>query len=176
VTPVVDAVLAMRPTALLHAQATKVLSDQVFVMPASAMVILCRDPDRAALDQALAQLPAIQTGAFDPLRISVAGNAIILGRMDLSRAPTASSVSPDVTYTAVYNHRAEWPHYKKLFDVVDTHAASPEMAVSSSVPAFFSGNVQSLGETLPRLRSASITSADRGAIVEETIRYQLAQP
>ncbi len=174
--PLLDALLAMQPTALLHVQTTRVLRDQVFVLPDSALVVICKQPARAALDQALARLPAIQTGALDPLQASVEGNALVLGRLALPRAATAASIAQDVTYTAVYNHRAEWLHYKKLFDVLNTHAASPEMPMSNSAPAFFSGNIQSLGDTLSRLRSASIVSADRGAVVNETVRYQYPHP
>jgi hypothetical protein len=70
----------------------------------------------------------------------------------------------------------EWPRYKKLFQVIDTHAASPEMQVSNSVPAFFSNNLRSLGDTLAGLRSASIVTADSGGeVVHETVRYEMGK-
>ncbi len=179
-TPLVNALVAMQPTALLHLQTTTVLRDQVFVKPDSSVVVICKEPNRAALDRALAQIPAIRTGALDNLRVSADGHAIILSRIssnsNLPRTVSAPSLAPEATYTAVYNHRVEWPHYKKLFDVLNTHAASPEMAESSSAPPFFSGNLQSLGDTLSRLNSVSLISADRGAVVRETVRYELAKP
>ncbi|MGA8028052.1 MAG: hypothetical protein WB992_12990 [Bryobacteraceae bacterium] len=182
ITPLSDALLAMQPVALLHVQNTVVLRDQVFVTPSSAAVVICKQPDRAALDRALAQTSALQTGDLDPLRVSVNGRAVILARMnlpgmDLPRSTAALSLPPDATYAAVYNHLAEWGDYKKLFAVIDTHAANPEMMVSSSVPPFFSGDLKSLGETLSRLRSASILSADPGGeTVDETVRYRFTAP
>lgn len=178
ITPLVDAVLGMQPTALLQVQTTEVLRDQVFVMPNSAAVVICKQPDRAALDRALAQVSALQREDLDPLKVAVSGNAVILARMDLPRSTAAPSLTNnDVTYTAVYNHLAAWADYKRLFAVIDTHAANPETNVSNSVPPFFSGNVRSLGDVFTRLRSASIVSAERGGeTIHETVRYQFTRP
>lgn len=177
ITPLVNVLLAMQPLALLHVQSTAVLRDQVFVMPNSGVAILCKQPDRAALDEALVKTPALMREDLDPLQVSISGQAVILTRVDLARSTAASSLPAGATYTAVYNHRAEWPHYKKLFGVIDTHAASPEMAVSNSAPPFFSGDLESLGDILSRLRSASIVTADPGGeTVQETVRYQFTRP
>jgi hypothetical protein len=176
ITPLVNASLAMRPTALLHVQQTAVLRDQVFVMPNSGAVIICKQPDRSAIDQALAQIEGLQRGDLDPLQVSANGNAVILSRLNLS-AGAMASLGADVTYTAAYRHQTEWPNYKKLFAVIDTRAGSPEMAVSNNVPPFFSGNVQSLGDVWSRLRNASITTSDAGGeAIHETVRYEFGQP
>lgn len=177
ITPLVKALLAMQPVTLLHVQSTAVLRDQVFVMPNGGAVILCRQPDRAALDQALSKTPALVRGDLDPLQVSVSGHAVILTRVDLARSTAAFSLPPGATYTAVYNHRAEWPHYKKLFAVIDSHAANPEMEVSNSAPPFFSGDLESLGDALARLQSAFIVTADPGGeTVQETVRYRFSHP
>ena len=176
VTPLVNAITAMQPTALLHVQASTILRDQVFVMPDSGAVIICKQPERAALDRAMAQVSNLmQTGTLDALRVSIEGNAIILTRMDLARGAPNGAVANDATYVAVYSHSAEWPHYRKLFEILDRTAANPEMTVSANTPAFFSGNLQSIGESLSRLRRISITTADRGALLRETVRYEWAQ-
>jgi hypothetical protein len=172
-TPLVDSILSMQPVGLLHVQTATVLRDQVFVLPESAVVVICKQPDRASLNNAIAQLPPLQTGALDPLRISIDGNAVVIGRLDLARTGNKPPLAPGVTYAAVYNHQAEWPHYKKLFALIDTHAINPQMTVSNSTPTFFSGNLQSLGDTFSHLRSASITSADNGSVLRETVRYEL---
>ncbi len=172
-TPLVDAVISMQPVALLHVQTTTVLRDQVFVLPESGAVVICKQTDRATLDKAIAQLPPLQTGALDPLRISIVDNAVVIGRLDLARAGNRPPLAPGVTYTAVYNHQAEWPRYKKLFAIIDTHAVNPQMPVSNSTPTFFSGNLWSLGDTFSRLRGASVVSADDGSVLRETVRYEL---
>lgn len=178
VTPLVDAVLAMQPTALLHVQATRVLRDQVFVMPASGLVIVCKQPDRAALDRALAQVSGpLGSGILDALHVEFEGNTILLTRLNLSRGSnTTAAVPSDATYVAVYNHAGEWPRYKKLFAILDRTPTGPEAPASPNSPPFFSANVQSLGDSLPRLQKASIFSADRGAVIHETVKYQLARP
>jgi hypothetical protein len=171
-----DAISAMQPVALLHAQSTAIIRDRVFVLPNSALVVICRKPDQSLLDKAMAQISGLQTGTLDPLRVSISGQAVILARMDLPRSANPPSIARDVVYTAVYDHAVEWPRYKKLFQVIDTHAASPEMQVSNSVPPFFSNNLRSLGDTLAGLRSASIVTADSGGeVVHETVRYEMGK-
>ncbi len=176
--PVVEALVAMGPTALAHIQTTSVLRDQVFVMPSSGVVVMCRQPDRAALDRALATVSnPLQTGSLDPLQVAVDGHAILLSRMELKRdSASFKQLAADVSYAAIYHHAAEWPRYKRLFSVLDRTAGVGGPGASPNTPSFFSGNVQSLGDSLSRLQSASITSADAGATVRETVQYQLAKP
>lgn len=175
--PIVNALVAMQPAALLHIQETAIARDQVFVIPNSAAVIICKQPERAALDQVIAQIPALQRGDLDPLRVSINGNAVIVGRIDLSPSASRPVIPPNVTYAATYNHRAEWANYNKLFAVIDPRPASPEVEVSNSTPHFFSGDVKSLGDAWFRLRTASIMTSDAGGeTIHETLRYQFAQP
>lgn len=177
--PLIDAIVAMQPTALLHVQATRVLRDQVFVMPSSGVVLMCKQPDRAALDRALAEVSGpLNVGSIDPLHVSVDGNVVLLTRLDLARGSSLVADFPaDTTYAAIYNHSLEWPHYKKLFAILDRNGPN-ELGgtVAATSPAFFSGNLASIGDSLARLQKASIFSADNGAIIRETERYQLSPP
>ncbi|MBV9084580.1 MAG: hypothetical protein JOZ62_18045 [Acidobacteriaceae bacterium] len=169
--PLADALMSMQPVALVHVQTTAMLDDQVFVMPASGIVAVCKQPDRNRIERALAQTAGIsQRASLDPLQVSLSGHAVMVSRLQLTPGQHAP-LPQDVTYVAVYNHGAEWPHYKKLFAIVDRTPGSPE---APETPAFFSANVRSLGDSLSRLERASILSADGGTAVHETVRYELA--
>jgi hypothetical protein len=175
--PMVTAILKMQPTALLHVQTTAVLQDQVFVMPTSGVVIICKQPDIETLKNVLAQISTVlQTGGLDPLRLSVEGNAILVTRMDLRPVASLSTVSADVTYAAVYQRALDWPQYTKLFGLIDRTPSSPETQQSQSAPPFFSRNLQSLGESWSRLQRVSIVSEERSGSVHETLRYEVSPP
>ncbi len=177
ITPLLKALVTMQPTALAHVQMTAVLRDQVFVMPQSAVVLLCQKPDRAALDQALAQVSnTLQAGSLDPLSVSVTGKIVTLSRVSLTQGEPSVNVDSSVTYLAVYDHQAEWPRYKRLFSVLDQTSQTTQPGLSASTPAFFSSNVASLGDSLGRLQRASIVSSDTGSTVGETIHYKMAKP
>lgn len=176
VTPVVEAIAAMQPLAIVHIQSTEVLDDRVFVMPNSGVVLICSKADRAALDRALAGVTSVtQTGPLDPLQVSIAGNSVILTRIGLRRGAEVA-LPTDATYTAVYNNSVEWPHYKAFFDSLDGNPASPKIPGYNREPTFFSGNLQSIGEALSRLRQASIVTQRQRTIELETVRYELSQP
>ncbi|MCX6620632.1 MAG: hypothetical protein NTY38_06070, partial [Acidobacteria bacterium] len=53
----------------------------------------------------------------------------------------------------------------------DTYQSQPGGTVA---PRFFAGNLASLGRTLLRMHSASITIRDVGDRVEEQVQYRLA--
>jgi hypothetical protein len=166
--PIVDALLAMQPTALLHVQTTGILHDQVFVEPDSGLVLVCKQTDGVALERAIARYThPVQTGDLDRLRVTVDGNTVIITRMNLGKSAQETSLPANVTYVATYSHAIEWPHYKKLFDVVDR---------SNNQQGFFASNLESLGDTLSRLQRASIQTSDLGATVHETVRYELPKP
>lgn len=177
VAPVVDALVAMQPTALLHVQTSRTLGDQVFVMPSSGIVIACKQADRDALDRALAQVRRpLGPGLVDPLNVSVNGNIVILSRLNLAQSPNPTTAVPaNARYVAVYNHAAEWPHYKKLFGILDRTPSGPEGPLTPNGPSFFSGNLESIGDSLPRLQKASIFSTDTGAVVHETVSYEFVR-
>lgn len=177
VSPVVDAIMTMQPTALLHVQTTRTSRDQVFIMPASGVVIVCKKPNRGALDRALAQVRGpLGSGLIDPLHVSVNGNIIVLSRLNLESASAPTSIPARTRYIAVYNHAAEWPHYNRLFEIIDRTPSGPEGPFTPGGKLFFSGNIESLADSLLRLQRASITATDSGAVVHETVRYEFARP
>lgn len=178
VTPVVDAVIAMQPTAMLHVQTTRTLRDQVFIMPSGGVVIVCKQPDGDALSRALAQVRTpLGPGLVDGLNVSVNGNTVVLSRMNLAPSTNALiPMTPNARYIAVYNRSAEWPRYKKLFGILDRTPSGAEGPATPNGPPFFSGNLQSLGDSLPRLQKASIFSTDTGAVIHETLNYEFARP
>ena len=174
VAPLTEALLAMEPTAMAHVQTTTVLRDGVFVLPGSGLVFICKNPDARKLEAALNQAAsASEAGSLDRLQAKVDGKVVSLSRIDLS-AGTDRRLPPQTTYVAFYNHAVEWPHYRKLFAVLDAPSGAREPGMASETPAFFSGNVGDLGTALSSLQSASIVSADSGSTVRETVRYQLA--
>ncbi|MDQ2711702.1 MAG: hypothetical protein M3Y24_05600 [Acidobacteriota bacterium] len=173
----IDSVMKMQPTALLHTQSTAVLNDRVFVLPQSGAAIQCEHADRDALERSMAGATSIlQTGSLDPLHVTVSGNMIVITRTEIARAANPPQVPDGTTYLAAFNKEVEWPHYKQLFSLVDRTPVNPIALPSQNTPTFFSGNLRSLGGTLGRLNHASIESQDNGAQLRETVRYQLRTP
>ena len=161
-----DAVMAMEPKAILHSQLTQVTGDRVFVYPQSEVSLVCAKADRAAIDTALqSSIGVVKTGSLDPLRISEDSGVLTLSRLGTRTAVKATVVSGEV-YAAAYEHAAEWPRYKQLFGVVDHK--------TGDAPAFFSGNLRSLGDSLYRLRRASMTTQEQGAVTRDTVDYEFA--
>ncbi len=172
-----NAVIGMQPTAMLHIQATSLLGDKVFVMPASATVIQCQHADRELLGASMkASTTVLQTGRLDPLNVSVSGNTIILSRMKIVRSDAAPQFPPGTTYTAVFDNSIEWPRYKQLFGVIDRNPMNPEASPAPNAPTFFSGNIRSLGDTLSRLQRVSITAQDAITETRETLHYEMSTP
>jgi hypothetical protein len=172
-----DAVIGMQPTAMVHIQATSVLGDDVFVIPASAAVIECQHADRALLEASLqASTTVLQTGSLDPLSVSFSGNTIILSRMKIARSDAAPQFPAGTTYAAVFDKSIEWPHYRRLFGVIDRNPMNPEASPAPNAPTFFSGNIRSLGDTLSRLQRASIAAQDSATETRETIDYEMSPP
>jgi hypothetical protein len=162
---VTDAIMAMQPLALLHSQMTRVADDQVFVVPESEVTIVCGKPDREKLSSVLQNAVSItKTGPLDPLRTLVESNAVVLSRLAPHSFLKPPVALPGETYAAVYEHSAEWPRYKRLFRLVDRGTAD--------APTFFSGNIRSLGDSLYRLRRASIATQEEGAVIRDTVRSE----
>lgn len=170
----VETVAAMQPTALLHVQSTVALRDNVFVVPGSAVMIGCERPDGAAFERALVGMlgSAVESGGLDPLTVRVEGNVLVLSRGEgmVSNVNTRAAATTE-TYAAGYNHAAEWPKYRKLFRLIDGPAGGP--GAPQGGPAFFAGNVQSLGDVLVRLQSASLKRTDNGNGIAETVFYEM---
>ncbi len=138
----------------------------MFVYPQSEVALVCAKADRAALDAALqSSIGVVKTGGLDLLRTSEDNGVLILSRLGTHAAVKAAVVSGEI-YAAAYEHAAEWPRYKQLFGVVDHK--------TGDAPAFFSGNLRSLGDSLYRLRRASMTTQEQGAVTRDTVDYEFA--
>jgi len=158
---VTDAVMAMRPLALLHSQVTRFTGDRVFVLPESEVALVCAKPDRGAVDS----ISLTKTGSLDPLRITVQNRALILSRLGPHTAAKAPPVLRGESYAADYEHAAEWPRYQRLFSLIDKNPGN-------NAPAFFSGNLRSLGDSLYRLQRATMVTQDEGVVTRDTVRYE----
>jgi len=160
-----DALMAMEPKALLHSQVTHVTGDRVFVLPESEVALACAKPDRTALDKALrSSINLVKTGSLDPLRTSDDNGVLLLSRLTAHAAIQAPTVVKGETYLADYEHAAEWPRYRRLFGVIDHK--------TGEAPAFFSSNLEGLGDSLYRLRRVSMTTQEEGEVTRDTVRYE----
>jgi hypothetical protein len=169
----VDAITAMQPAALLHAQSTVALRDGVFVVPESAVAIACGRADGDAVRRSLHNMlgAAVESGGLDPLTVRVEGNVLMIergsglvGNINAKAQPSAE------TYAAGYNHAAEWPKYTRLFQLIDGPAGGVR---AQGQPVFFASNMQSLGDALIRLQRASLKRTDNGNAIAETVLYEM---
>jgi hypothetical protein len=158
---VADAVMAMQPLALLHSQVTRLTGDRVFVLPASEVALVCAKPGRIPLDS----ISITKTGSLDPLRTTIEKGSVTLSRLAPHSAGKAPAVLRGESYAAGYEHAAEWARYQRLFRLIDK---SP----GNNTPAFFSGNVRSLGDSLYRLQRATMVTQDEGMVTRDTVRYE----
>jgi hypothetical protein len=194
--PAIDAILALKPRAILQIQGTTEASDHVFVVPQSTLLLAFEQPDAATLEAALVPVQralalsgtvawqkAAGTSTWGPLDTLTVREAA--GMLIVSRGPSMADQMPPkklkstpvhLTYAAGYSHAVTWPQYKKLFGVLD----QPRLAAAGSqdggdgiVPPFFSGNIQSLGDTLQRLQQIRLTSLESGDKLTEEVVYQL---
>jgi len=163
-----DAVMAMGPLALLHSQSTRVADDRVFVLPESEVSLVCAKPDLSALQGVLERaVDMTKTGALDPLRTARESNTLVVSRMPQHAFDKAPVVLPGETYVAGYDQVAEWPRYKRLFGIVDRSVPG-----APGFTGFFSANLHSLGDSLNRLRRASLLTQDEGMVTRDTVRYE----
>ncbi len=162
-----DAVMAMEPKGLLHSQVTQITGDHVFVVPESEAVFAFAKPDRPAIDKALeSSISLVHVGSLDPLEVSDGNGVVVLSRLHSQKARRTSTTVPGEVYSAGYEHASEWPHYKRLFGVIDHK--------TGDTPMLFSNNLRSLGDSLYRLRRVSMTTQQEGVVTRDTVRYELA--
>jgi hypothetical protein len=157
----------MEPKGLLHSQVTQITGDRVFVVPESEAVFAFGKADRAVLEKALEDsVSLVKLGGLDPLKTSAESSVIVLSRLRSQKPPRTATTVPGEVYNASYEHASEWPHYKRLFDVIDHK--------SGDAPVFFSNNLRSLGDSLYRLRKVSMTTQEEGVVTRDTVHYELA--
>jgi hypothetical protein len=186
--------------AMLAIGSTSVQPDGVFVGTESGVALLAAsDWDAAAVRNALtaafgSMLTTSDNGAhwldrgagansyfeldgLQPLAIAAHGRTLMIatsrGLLEAMLAsPAKSPFISGARYAALYRHSTELPNFVKMMRLIDNPLAK-ETSGDPPEPAFFSGNVASLGQTLARIGSQSIAVHDTGSIVTESVIYKL---
>jgi hypothetical protein len=176
---------AVKLSAMLNVGATRVQTDGVFVGVDSAVALMAESnwnsaAVRDAVAAAMSQLLSIDHSELEglaPFAIAANGRMLILAsRKELLDAMLAGlssqPVGPGARYAAAYRHSREFPNFVKMMRLID-NPLNKESAQDAAEPAFFSGNIASLGRTLARVDSESIAVHDTGAIVTQNLVYKL---
>jgi hypothetical protein len=185
---------------MLNVGSTRVQTDGVFVGTDSGVALLAesnwnpaavRDAVAAAMskllsiDEAGIRWTEHRTGAnayselegLAPFAIAANGRMLLLAnRRELLEAmlaaPSSQPVGPGARYAAAYRHSLEFPNFVKMMRLID-NPLNKESAQDAAEPAFFSGNIASLGRTLARVDSESIVVHDTGSTVTQNLIYKL---
>jgi hypothetical protein len=190
----------VRIEAMLDVASTRVQPDGVFVGAESGVALLAAaDWDGAAVRNAVAAAFATMltedqigvhwqdrgTGAnsyseldgLQPLALGTRGRTLLIATSKelleamlagLGRGPSTSGAR----YAAAYRHSAELPDFVKMMRLIDNPLAR-QTTGDPPEPAFFSGNIGSLGQALARIESESIVVHDTGSIVIQNVVYKL---
>ena len=145
--------------AVLHVQRSRTAADGVYTGNETAV---------AALGNA--NWPDLRAG--DALVQRNAGALVIASTPEMLKGVTArlgsQPVRSDAAFSARYVHASEFEPFARMMGHID--ASRPR---DGEAPAFFSGNVASLGRTLARLRSVDVSVQDTGAQLKQQIVYAL---
>ncbi|HEY6390867.1 MAG TPA: hypothetical protein VIX89_06295, partial [Bryobacteraceae bacterium] len=191
---------AVKLSAMLNVGSTRAQTDGVFVGMESGVALLAesnwnpaavRDAVAAAMskllsiDQAGIRWTERRAGAnayselegLAPFAVAANGRMLVLAnRRELLEAMLAGlssqPVGPGARYAAAYRHTREFPNFLKMMRLID-NPLNKESSRDAAEPAFFSGNMASLGRTLARVDSESIAVHDTGAIVTQNLVYKL---
>jgi len=186
--------------AMLAIGSTSVQPDGVFVGTESGVALLAAsDWDAAAVRNALTAAfasmlttseigahwvnrgagadPYFELDGLQPLALATHGRTLMIatskGLLEAMLASPAKSPSVSgARYAALYRHSAELPNFVKMMRLIDNPLAK-ETSGDPPEPAFFSGNIASLGQALARIGSQSIAVHDSGSIVTESVIYKL---
>jgi hypothetical protein len=183
--------------AMLDIGSTKVQPDGVFVGADSGVVLLAAsDWDSNAVQSSVAAafgdlLTTDQLGVhwlnrgaaansyfeldgLQPLALAVHGHvlAIASSKELLEAMLTGSPSATGARYAAVYRHSIELPNFMKMMRLIDNPLVK-QTTGDAPEPAFFSGNVASLGQMLGRFGSESISVHDTGSVVTQSVVYKL---
>jgi hypothetical protein len=112
-----------------------------------------------------------------PLAIAVNGRLLVIAnRSELLESMLAGlagqPVIPGAKYAAAYRHSAELLNFRRMSRLLDTPLAK-ETPQDGPQPAFFSGDIASLGQALSSVASESITVHDTGTVVTENVVYRM---
>jgi hypothetical protein len=190
----------VRIEAVLDVGSTRVQPDGVFVGTESGVVLLAAsDWDATAVRNAFAVAFATMltedqigvhwqdrgTGAnsyseldgLQPLALATRGRTLLIASSkQLLESMLAGIGNPPSTsgarYAAAYRHSTELPNFVKLMRLIDNPLAKQTTA-DPPEPAFFSGNIGSLGQVLARIESESIVVHDTGSMVTQKVVYKL---
>jgi hypothetical protein len=186
-------------TAMLHVEATRAVSDGVFVDRGS-VIVLARStgwPPGAGRDALRTLVGPVWTKAHLGMRwIDAQVGTQTFSRLEglervavtergpllfLANDPALLAAVLDATskpavalegaYAAGFRHALERGRFVGMMRFVDNAVAGSE----NRAPLFFSENVASLSHTLSRVESASIVVRDRGTTVSQTMTYRLAR-
>lgn len=83
----------------------------------------------------------------------------------------------NLVYTAVFNHARESSLMARMLRMIDFSIPLPAYygtVAGARQPKFFSGNLQSLSQTLERVQSASIKVHRTGTVERQTVTYRLS--
>jgi hypothetical protein len=104
----------------------------------------------------------------------------LLGRAPL--APTANSLSAEagrnLVYAAGFRHAAERENIVQMMRLIEMPLPRENVGLADEEgrePAFFSGNLASLSQSLESVESESLVVEDRGPLLVQTATYRLAQ-
>ena len=86
--------------------------------------------------------------------------------------PANSPSTSGARYAAAYRHSTELPNFIKMMRLIDNPLVK-QTTGDAPEPAFFSGNMASLGQALGRISSESIVVHDTGSIVTQNAVYKL---
>lgn len=158
---------AVKLDAVMQVESSRVLADGSFVGIDSAVVLLAgTDWNSAAIKPATSNL----TGGLAHIDVQVSGKILIAAtRAELAqsilRASTNQPASQGARYIARFRNSAELPNFIRMMRLIDN-------PLKTDGPSFFSGNIASLGRTLGRLDTASMTVHDTGAVVSQDLDYR----
>ncbi len=186
--------------AMLDVASTRVQPDGVFVSTESGVALLAAsDWDATAVRNAVAAALGTMltedqigvhwedrgTGAnsyseldgLQPLALAAPGRTLLIATSkELLEAMLAGLGNPPSTsgarYAAAYRHSTELPNFVKMMRLIDNPLAK-QTTEDPPEPAFFSGNIGSLGQALARIESESIIVHDTGSIVTQNVVYKL---
>jgi hypothetical protein len=186
-------------TAMLHVEATREVSDGVFVDRGSVIVLArstdwppgaARDAVRTLVDPVWTKAhlgmrwidARVGTQAFsrleglDPLAVTERGRLLFVANdpallAAVLDATSKPAVALEGAYAAGFRHALERSRFISIMRFVDNAIAGSE----NREPLFFSENLASLSDTLSRVESAAIVVRDRGATVSQTMTYRLAR-
>jgi hypothetical protein len=186
--------------AMLDIGSTRVQPDGVFVGTYSGVVLLAAsDWDAVAVRNAVAtafasMLTEDQLGShrldrgtdansysaldgLQPLALATHGRTLMIATstqlLEAMLAGMANQPStPGARYAAAYRHSTELPNFVKMMRLIDNPLAQ-QTTGDPPEPAFFSGNIASLGQSLGRIESESIAVHDTGSVVTQNVVYKL---